>query len=140
MNPPFSVLNYLFSFEGRINRAKYWAFFGLSILLMLAFTAVAAVLGIALADPKDPSAAQIVGTILGLLQMILFLPYMVAAFAIGVKRWHDRGKSGWWILIGFIPLIGPIWTFIECGCLKGTQGDNRFGPDPLAPRLEAVFE
>ena len=140
MNPRFSIPNYLFSFEGRINRAQYWAFFGLSILLMLAFTAVAAVLGIVLADPKDPSAVQIVGTILGVLQMIVFLPYMVAAFAIGVKRWHDRDKSGWWILIGFIPIIGPIWTLIECGCLKGTAGDNRFGPDPLAPRLEAVFE
>ncbi len=140
MNPRFSILNYLFSFEGRINRAKYWAFIGVSMLLVLAFTTIGAVLGIALADPKDPSAAQIVGTILGVVQLILFFPYMVASFAIGVKRWHDRDKSGWWVLIGFIPLIGPIWTFIECGCLKGTEGDNRFGPDPLGPRLEAVFE
>jgi uncharacterized membrane protein YhaH (DUF805 family) len=50
--------------------------------------------------------------------------------AIYVKRWQDRDKSGWWILIGFVPIIGGIWAFVECGCLRGTMGDNRYGPDP----------
>jgi len=48
-----------------------------------------------------------------------------------VKRYHDRDKSGWWILILFIPLVGFIWFLIELGCLPGTPGPNRFGPDPL---------
>ena len=49
-----------------------------------------------------------------------------------VKRWHDRGKSGWWVLIALIPLVGPIWAIIETGFLPGTSGPNEYGPDPLA--------
>jgi uncharacterized membrane protein YhaH (DUF805 family) len=49
--------------------------------------------------------------------------------AVQVKRWHDRNKSGWWVLVGFIPYIGGIWQIIECGCLRGTEGENRFGSD-----------
>ncbi|WP_437678437.1 DUF805 domain-containing protein [Sorangium sp. So ce131] len=51
--------------------------------------------------------------------------------AIYVKRWHDRGKSGWWQLILLIPYIGSLWVFIECGCMVGNAGPNQFGPDPL---------
>ncbi|MBF0560714.1 MAG: DUF805 domain-containing protein [Alphaproteobacteria bacterium] len=49
-----------------------------------------------------------------------------------IKRYHDRNKSGWWILIQLVPLVGPIWYLIDVGFLRGTSGDNRFGPDPLA--------
>lgn len=107
----------LFSFEGRINRAKYWGgslLLGiLPILIILVFSA---------ADQ------MFIGLILcGIYSLIVIYP----AFAIAAKRWHDRDKSAVWILIGFIPIIGSIWVFIECGCLKGTTGDNRYGSDPL---------
>ena len=46
------------------------------------------------------------------------------------KRYHDRGKSGWWYLVTFIPLIGPIWVLIELQFLSGDRGSNRFGPPP----------
>ncbi len=62
------------------------------------------------------------------------------SLAVAAKRWHDRDKSGWWVLISFIPILGFVWTFIECGCMKGTEGDNRFGPDPLGPELVSVFD
>lgn len=140
MTPRFSIMEYLFSFQGRINRAKYWAFYGLSMLFGLLLLAISAILAAAFSNANDPNAVHTVEIILGLVELVLFLPYLVASFAIGVKRWHDRDKSGWWILISFVPLIGPIWTLVECGCLSGTQGDNRFGPDPLAPGLETVFE
>ena len=76
-----------------------------------------------------------------------------SSFAVAVKRLHDRDKSGWWVLVfyvlpnvidsggrasggsGLLSLIGfaiGIWAFVELGCLRGTVGDNRFGPDPLA--------
>lgn len=48
-----------------------------------------------------------------------------------IKRWHDLDKSGWWVLINFIPIVGGLWCLVECGFLKGTVGPNRFGPDPL---------
>jgi uncharacterized membrane protein YhaH (DUF805 family) len=51
--------------------------------------------------------------------------------AISIKQWHDRGKSGWWVLIGLIPFIGAIWALIETGFLEGDPGDNQYGPNPL---------
>ncbi|HAE49771.1 MAG TPA: DUF805 domain-containing protein, partial [Tistrella mobilis] len=51
--------------------------------------------------------------------------------AIGARRCHDRGRSGWFQLIMLIPLIGWIWLLVEIGFLRGTEGPNRFGPDPL---------
>ena len=60
----------------------------------------------------------------------LMIALIWASLAINVKRWHDRDKSGLWILIGVIPILGPIWNFIETGCLRGTVGPNRFGNDP----------
>jgi uncharacterized membrane protein YhaH (DUF805 family) len=56
---------------------------------------------------------------------------VVAGLAVQIKRWHDRNKSGWWVLISLIPLIGPIWAIIETGFLPGTPGPNDHGPDPL---------
>jgi uncharacterized membrane protein YhaH (DUF805 family) len=53
------------------------------------------------------------------------------SLAIYVKRWHDRGKSGWWVLIVFVPIIGYLWLLIECGFLAGDDGPNEYGPDPL---------
>lgn len=66
----------------------------------------------------------------GLITLVLYIPFIWTSLAIAVKRWHDRDKSGWWILIGIIPLIGPIWQFVETGCLRGTMGRNQYGSDP----------
>jgi uncharacterized membrane protein YhaH (DUF805 family) len=54
------------------------------------------------------------------------------SIAVAVKRYHDRNKSGWWVLIVFVPVIGGLWYLIECGFLRGTPGPNNYGPDPLA--------
>jgi uncharacterized membrane protein YhaH (DUF805 family) len=81
------------------------------------------------ADPEQAMAA-----IGGITMIILLVVAVVATWislAIGVKRWHDRNKTGWWMLINFVPVIGPFWYLIECGFLKGTSGPNTYGPDPL---------
>jgi uncharacterized membrane protein YhaH (DUF805 family) len=49
--------------------------------------------------------------------------------AISIKRWHDRNKTGWWLIITLIPVLG-IWNLVECGFLSGTPGPNKFGPNP----------
>ncbi len=49
-----------------------------------------------------------------------------------VQRCHDRNLSGWWCIIALVPLAGQLWTVIELGGRPGTEGENRFGPDPLA--------
>lgn len=67
--------------------------------------------------------------------IVIGLAYFVfsvwSGLALAVKRLHDRNKSGWFILIQFIPLIGTIWYLVEVLLLKGTDGPNRFGEDPL---------
>lgn len=109
----------LFSFEGRINRAKFW----LGALLLWIASAILSALALAARD----SAALLV--LFALLDLALLWP----ALAISVKRWHDRDKSGWWVLIALIPIIGWIWAIVETGFLPGTVGPNQFGLDPLGP-------
>ena len=68
--------------------------------------------------------------VLGVMVIILVVVTWVS-LAVSVKRWHDRDKSGWMVLIGFIPIIGAIWTLVELGFIRGTVGPNRFGDDPV---------
>jgi len=108
---------FLFSFQGRLSRRSYWLF----VLLTLPFLAIAMLIdrGSGNAPLEGPGA---------LLALLLLWP----SLAVQVKRWHDRDKSGWWVLITFIPIIGDLWSLVENGFLRGTAGSNRFGPDPLA--------
>jgi uncharacterized membrane protein YhaH (DUF805 family) len=124
------------SFDGRINRQKWWL--GLIVLMIIQwifYIVVAMIFGGGMMtgiDPQDPAA---VNRALGALMVpiiILVLVFLWPTLAIYAKRWHDRGKSGWWMLIILIPLIGPIWTLVELGFLRGTEGQNQYGPDPLA--------
>lgn len=108
--------NLLFEFRGRINRAKYW----IGMLVLLAFESVLFLIAVAL----DSGAFQFFAW---LVLVICIWP----ALAISVKRWHDRGKSGWWVLIGLIPFVGFWWVLIECGFLPGDEGYNDYGPNPL---------
>ena len=110
------LASFLFSFEGRISRKQYLMNF---ILPMLGFVFV-----LAFIDGIIGSS----GLLLIIVQLVLIWP----GLATTVKRWHDRGKSGWMVLISFIPIVGAIWTVVEVWCLRGTVGPNRFGPDPVA--------
>ena len=113
----------LFRFDGRINRAKFWAgiaatwaiSIGLWILIGMAFAA-------------NVSAIYV---FVSLVAIAGYVGIIWMGLAISIKRWHDRGKSGWWVLIGLIPLIGPIWALVETGFLEGDPGDNQYGPNPL---------
>jgi uncharacterized membrane protein YhaH (DUF805 family) len=62
--------------------------------------------------------------------LLLYVPMLWISLAVQVKRWHDRDKSGFWVFIGVIPIVGPLWAFVETGCLRGTRGPNWYGPDP----------
>ena len=112
---------YLFtSFEGRINRAKFWAGVGVMVAISVVMNILDAIFG------------TYVGEGFGLLGIIWMLISIYPGIALYAKRWHDRNKSGWWTLLAFIPIIGAIWLIVECGALKGTEGPNQYGPDPLA--------
>lgn len=110
------------SFSGRARRAEYWWFQLFFVLLFTALTIVDVMLfgfDPAGGDPTDNLLA-------GLAALALFIP----AFAVAVRRLHDRDKSGWWLLWGILPVIGGLillYQYVQ----RGTAGDNRFGPDPL---------
>ncbi|HIE08131.1 MAG TPA: DUF805 domain-containing protein [Desulfarculaceae bacterium] len=113
----------LFSFHGRINRLPYWV-----VTLILA---VWGGLFQQFMGPYGPDHPMTAGP--GLVTGINFVIVLWIALAVQVKRWHDRDKSGWWMLINIVPIIGQIWLFIECGLLRGTAGENRFGRDLISP-------
>ena len=119
LRPP-SLSKLLWSFEGRIPRRTYWAVQGTVMGALFIFSMIAA------AVESDPNAE----VFLGLFTLVFFVPWIWITLAIQVKRWHDRGKSGAMALISFIPYVGGIWVFIECGCLRGNVGDNKYGKDP----------
>ena len=102
-----------FSFEGRISRGTFW------LKGILPYFVLGIVVG--LVDVL----AETNGILVSVLHILLIWP----ALAVSIKRWHDRDKSGWWVLISLIPLIGAIWAFIETGLLAGTPGPNRFGEE-----------
>lgn len=124
------------SFNGRINRAKWWL--GILILWvaqMVVMFILSAVFGVSMSasySTNDPEAMQAAALTAMIPILIVMLVFLYPALALYTKRWHDRNKSGWWTLILFIPIVGAIWMIVELGILKGTDGDNRFGPDPLA--------
>jgi len=119
----------LFSFQGRINRAKFWlVHVAMWVVVAIVFSVI---LGSA-AMSSDPQAAlQSVGVVGGLVLLVVYILALWIGLAIAAKRWHDRNKSAWWILIIFVPVVGPFWYLIECGFLSGTTGVNKYGPDPL---------
>ncbi|NJM55567.1 MAG: DUF805 domain-containing protein [Verrucomicrobiae bacterium] len=125
--PPTAIL---FSFVGRINRAQFWTVSGGQFLLNLGFLAlfyggIGMLLNRRSFDSTD-NPFTLAGTISGI--FVIYLSWLVVSIwnglAIAVKRWHDRGKSGWWVLIGLIPIVGPIWALVETGFLPGTRPDS----------------
>lgn len=120
MNPQAPTLKDLyFSPHGRINRAKYWLY----ILLLDLFQWTIVLLGAWAAGGGD--AAFLVLFYVG--AVICFWP----GLCLNIKRCHDRGRSGLFILVMLVPIV-QIWYLVEILFLAGTQGDNKYGPDPLA--------
>ncbi len=113
----------LFSIDGRISRSTFWLKYVLPVFIISIVINIVA--GLLSGSHENPSP---VGFIIALIWQLLLIYPSICVYA---KRWHDRDKSAWWILIGFIPLVGAIWTLVECGFLKGTDGPNRFGEDPV---------
>jgi uncharacterized membrane protein YhaH (DUF805 family) len=103
--------------DGRLSRSSYWAYHGVFYAFCIIFGGIDEQFGM----------PEWFKTVIGIGVILLLLVGII----VQIKRWHDLNKSGWWVLINFICCIGPIWSIIECGCIQGTKGENRFGPDPL---------
>lgn len=118
----------LFGFRGRFNRTRFWL---VHIGVGLVATAVASAAFITVVVSTGVEGARAAMATTGIVASLLFIPLIWISFAASVKRWHDCDKSGWWMLVNFIPVIGGLWFLIECGFLPGTPGPNAYGPDPL---------
>lgn len=117
----------LFSTKGRIRRSQYWAWsLGISFSWIVLFFIVMAFDG-----GFTQEASQATPSLMTGLYMLVSYPLLIwTSVCIVAKRWHDRDKSAWMMLIAFIPIVGGIWALIECGFLDGTQGPNQYGPSP----------
>ena len=115
INTPLTFKQILFSVHGRIPRSTWWLY---GILGQ-----IACILPGLLLSAASPDIGAVV-------LLIGYIPAIWISIAVNAKRWHDRNKSGWWSLVGIIPL-GGIWVLIECGILAGTPGNNQYGSNPL---------
>ncbi|MBB2750355.1 UNVERIFIED_ORG: uncharacterized membrane protein YhaH (DUF805 family) [Rhizobium aethiopicum] len=123
------------TFFGRASRAEYWWF--MLFLALLLFVLVILAGGLVVSGTATPvEALAVIG---GLFILAIFLPLT----SLQVRRFHDRNISGWWYLalcIGsLIPYVGTIAgiAILVISVLKGTEGPNKFGPDPLRPEARA---
>jgi uncharacterized membrane protein YhaH (DUF805 family) len=142
-----SMTQLLFSFRGRLNRKPYW----MTVIATMAIIVLLLLLALSMIREYRFEFAAFTVVIL----LILYIPLVWIGLAIGAKRLHDRDKSAWWLLVfyllpgilstagnemgdvGFILLhiisfAISVWAFVELGCLRGTPGPNRYGPDPLS--------
>ena len=107
-------------FTGRARRAEYWWF----LLINLGVIFGIVVLAIILSGSNDSLAG-----LGGILYVVYVLGIIVPSFAVTVRRLHDTGKSGWMLLIGLIPLVGPI-ILLVLYFTDGDRGANQYGPSP----------
>ena len=114
----FDFKQFYFTAQGRVNRQQWWLRLVLPLFVInLVLLAIDAGIGTYNRDAG-----------LGLLSGLFGLAVIIPSILVDIKRWHDRDKSGWWMLILLIPIVGAIWFLVELGFLKGTDGPNRFGP------------
>jgi len=105
------IKNHYADFSGRVSRKTYWMFFLTYIILAVVISVIEALMG-----------TNFIG-------LIFAFALLVPAIAIGARRLHDTGLSGWWQLINFIPLLGAIILIIML-VRKSEAADNKYGPNP----------
>jgi uncharacterized membrane protein YhaH (DUF805 family) len=145
-----NLLKLFFSFRGRVSRAGYW-------LVSLFWFVAAGILNVAWNPSGAPDFQFGRDHRVDVALVLIALLTVASCIAVSIRRLHDRDRSAWWLLLY---VLGPamlqtiaalndldaaltvlltvfagaisIWVFIDVGCLRGTWGTNRYGPDPLA--------
>jgi len=105
-------------FDGRSRRSEYWYFVLFNFLISTALTLVD--LGIGAYNKKAN---------VGLLSTIYGLAILIPSIAVGIRRLHDTNRSGWWLLIALIPIVGTI-VLIYFLVLDSDAGENQYGANP----------
>ena len=120
------VLVFLFDLFGRARRRDFWLFMaGLAAAYFYLWTSLREV------SSRDDMAA--IGALLHNEMAFIGLTLVqIATLAMWVRRLHDRNKSGLWLLLAPVPVVGQVWMIWELGFAPGVSGDNRYGPPPRA--------
>jgi uncharacterized membrane protein YhaH (DUF805 family) len=105
-----AMKNYV-NFSGRARRKEYWMFTLIVTLMSIVTTLLDAVIG------------------MGVLTVLFFVVHFIPSLSVTFRRLHDTGKSGWWILIGLIPVIGGILIIVFM-CMNGEDVANKYGENP----------
>ena len=113
-------------FSGRSRRKEYWYFVLFNIIVAIVLAGIDALLG------TFSSSSNI-----GLLSGIYSLAILIPSLAVTVRSLHDIDRSGWWIFINLIPLIGSI-VLLVFAVMDGTPGSNRYGPNPKESTARVV--
>lgn len=117
-------------FTGRAQRSEYW-YFALFLFLVELGILLALAISIGMLRQTSYGTAELVSQTLSAFYALFVMATLIPTLAAGVRRLHDTGQSGWWLLIAFIPLAGPILLLVRL-VRPGDVGSNAYGPDPLA--------
>lgn len=116
------------TFSGRAQRSEFWWF----VLFLIIANIITGAIDSAIFETSTMMISGVeFSYTAGYIGLIFSLAVFLPTWAVEVRRLHDIDKSGWWLLLAFIPLIGALillYWFIG----KGTEGENKYGPDPLA--------
>ncbi|WDZ78712.1 DUF805 domain-containing protein [Ensifer adhaerens] len=122
------------SFDGRIGRQTWW----LAQIVVWIATAAAVFAGAALLALSGVDNYAAGFSLMHLLVFVILIANLYFSFTVNTKRWHDHGRSGWWNLALFVPVVGPLLGLVMLGFLAGEEGNNRFGPPVIRNMAGAV--
>ncbi|MFI1735700.1 DUF805 domain-containing protein [Streptomyces acidicola] len=114
MNWFVEVLKKYAVFSGRARRKEYWMF---ALFASIIYVVLAAI-GFTVLDSLVPA-------------LVFYVAVLLPALGVTVRRLHDTGRTGWWILIGVVPLVGEIVMLVFL-CGDSEAGENQYGPNPKA--------
>ena len=114
------VMNKYSDFTGRARRKEFWMYTLASFLFSLTFLSLSIIAS---------TIAVSLGMLFALLYVVISLALICPTLALSVRRLHDTGKSGWWLLTGLIPVVGALYL-IYVFSQRGQPGPNPYGPDP----------
>ena len=133
MNEYLHVLKNYATFTGRARRREYWMFWLINTLISFVLQLLLIPLGLNLNSTSSPPDLQDVSplAIFVLVLAVLYsLAILIPGLAVTVRRLHDAGYSGWFSLLGLIPLVGGIVVIVFLA--TDSKPDNHWGPNPKA--------
>ena len=104
-----------FAYEGRARRQEYWSFVLVNFIVIVALSILEMIPGI--------------GFLFGIVSLLYTLVILIPSVTLGIRRLHDIGWSGWWILLGLIPVVGAV-ALIVLHVFDSEPGSNQYGPNP----------